>query len=383
MDYMKYVALVCLIFQTVAVIFFMRISRRHQGNDNPILYFKSSAVVVSELMKLFVSLLIIWYEKGMSLKGLLQSLKTNVFNSWTSNLKMGIPGLLYVVQNNLLLIALSNLSGAVYHVTYQLKILVTAVLCVLIMEKKLLGVQWLSLFLLTAGVIFVQPIKGGELFSNNWSAVITGSGVVGLGAVILACFTSGIAGVFLEKLLKDNKTSIWERNIQLALYGVLFGYLGCLFGVDGSKMMSLGFLYGFNNVVWTVVSLQAIGGIIVAAVLKYADNILKCFGNSVSIIISCILSWYIGDYNLSITFILGSTMVIWSIIIYNFETLYPFSNLYSEIRLLIKRNRKKKFISKYREMRDKAVSSKILELVDDSEDVLPRGVPLFVVNSGV
>lgn len=39
------------------------------------------------------------------------------------------------VQNNLLFISLSNLSGAVYQVTYQLKILTTAVLSVVILGK--------------------------------------------------------------------------------------------------------------------------------------------------------------------------------------------------------------------------------------------------------
>lgn len=41
------------------------------------------------------------------------------------------------VQNNLLFIALSNLSGAVYQVTYQLKILTTAVLSVIILGKAI------------------------------------------------------------------------------------------------------------------------------------------------------------------------------------------------------------------------------------------------------
>ena len=40
-------------------------------------------------------------------------------------------------------------------------------------------------------------------------------------------------------------------------------------------MLRDGFFYGYNNVVVTVVLLQAAGGLLVALVVKYADNIQK------------------------------------------------------------------------------------------------------------
>ena len=38
---------------------------------------------------------------------------------------------------------------------------------------------------------------------------------------------------------------------------------------------------------------QALGGLIVAAVIKYADNILKCFATALAIIISSVLSYFV------------------------------------------------------------------------------------------
>jgi UDP-sugar transporter A1/2/3 len=72
-----------------------------------------------------------------------------------------------------------------------------------------------------------------------------------------------------------------------------------------------GFFQGYNNIVWTVCALQvsllwyllfkgliwflfkAFGGLIIAAVIKYADNILKGFATSLSIILSSLVSYYL------------------------------------------------------------------------------------------
>jgi UDP-sugar transporter A1/2/3 len=74
----------------------------------------------------------------------------------TETLKLLIPAGLYTLQNNLLFIALSNLDAATYQVTYQLKILTTAVFSVIMLGKKLDMTKWVSLVILTIGVSFVQ-----------------------------------------------------------------------------------------------------------------------------------------------------------------------------------------------------------------------------------
>lgn len=46
----------------------------------------------------------------------------------------------------------------------------------------------------------------------------TGSQFVGVTAVLVACCSSGFAGVYFEKILKESKQSVWVRNIQLGVH---------------------------------------------------------------------------------------------------------------------------------------------------------------------
>ena len=88
-----------------------------------------------------------------------QELDTDIFKKPSDTLKVGVPALLYVVQNNLLFFALSKLDAATYQVTYQLKILTTAFFSVTMLNKRLDRIKWISLLLLTAGVALVQLPK--------------------------------------------------------------------------------------------------------------------------------------------------------------------------------------------------------------------------------
>ncbi len=69
---------------------------------------------------------------------------------------MLVPSGLYVVQNNLLFVAISHLEAATYQVTYELKILTTAFFSVAMLQRRLSRRQWLALVLLFLGVSMVQ-----------------------------------------------------------------------------------------------------------------------------------------------------------------------------------------------------------------------------------
>merc|ERR1712190_145793 len=226
--------------------------------------------------------------------------------------------LLYTVQSNLLFVSLSNLSGAVYQVTYQLKILTTAVLSVLILGKSLGPTKWCGLLLLTLGVALIQLPRGsGDGADAAGSTNGNGNTAVGLTAVLSACVTSGLAGVYLEKILKQSDASIWLRNIQLGSIGAVLALLGC-FVQDGAQIREYGFMQGYSSMVWAVILLQAVGGLVVAAVLKYADNILKCFGNALSIVLSCLLSAaFLKEFVPDFLFVIGTLLVLTATTLYS------------------------------------------------------------------
>lgn len=109
------------------------------------------------------------------------------------------------------------------------------------------------------------------------------------------------------------------RNVQLSLLSLPFG-LGTYLIKEGT---SQNLLKGFDGFVWYLVILQAAGGLIVAVVVKYADNILKGFATSVAIIISCIASIYLFDFILTVQFAFGTVLVIGSIFLYGYVPKKP------------------------------------------------------------
>ena len=75
--------------------------------------------------------------------------------------------------------------------------------------------------------------------------------------------------------------------------------------------MENGFFYGYNKWTWAAITCQAIGGLIVAMVVKYADNILKGFATSISIILSSVASVFIFEFQLSFLFMVGAMIVLY------------------------------------------------------------------------
>ncbi|KAL7312383.1 hypothetical protein PS15m_008146 [Mucor circinelloides] len=370
----KYLSLIILVVQNSALILVMRYTRANVEEDK--LYLASTAVVMSEVIKSIVCLAVLYLapeSRKRSLKRLTSLLNRELILNWRETAKLAFPAALYLIQNNLQYVAASNLDAATFQVTYQLKILTTAFFSVLILKKNLSKLKWIALALLTVGIALVVLPKGA---STAVIAYITGnttitdstttaetaaignqSNLQGFVAVLTACMLSGLAGVYFEKILKapapkptavntanntedwsdddddENKkvvqeednmddeslaasNQIWIRNIQMSFFSVLLGLVFVVMLQDGTTIVERGFFVNYTPLTWTVIAIQALGGLIVALVVKYADNILKGFATSISIILSSIVSVWLFNFTFSGSFLLGAALVIYATYLY-------------------------------------------------------------------
>lgn len=309
---MKWLSLVALTLQTSAQVFVIKCARGRDGAASSRAYLASTVVLLSELVKVVVSFLLLARESG-GVRAATSKVRSGFVEQPWEVLKLGVPCLLYTIQNNLMFFSLDKLSAAVQQVTYQLKILTTAVFSVTILGKALGPTKWVALCVLLVGIALVQSPAdaAGAAQKDGHSAVL------GFLAVLAACCTSGLAGVYMEAILKKGGVSIWMRNIQLGLFGCLASLL-TVFASDGAQVAEAGFFQGYSWRVICVVFNNALGGLLCAAVLKYADNILRCFSVALSIILTSGLSWVVlHEFEPSGSFVLGAFLAVSSTFLYN------------------------------------------------------------------
>ncbi|KAB0392145.1 hypothetical protein E2I00_012413 [Balaenoptera physalus] len=238
------------------------------------------------------------------------SLRENVLGSPKELMKLSVPSLVYAVQNNMAFLALSNLDAAVYQVTYQLKIPCTALCTVLMLNRTLSRLQWISVFMLCGGVVLVQWRP-----AQATGVVVEQNPLLGFGAIAVAVLCSGFAGVYFEKVLKSSDTSLWVRNIQMYLSGIVVTLVGVYLS-DGAEIKEKGFFYGYTYYVWLVIFLASVGGLYTSVVVKYTDNIMKGFSAAAAIVLSTIASVMLFGLQITLTFALGTLLVCVSIYLY-------------------------------------------------------------------
>jgi len=302
----KLMCLTALALQTTLMVILTRFSR--VGDRK--MYIIFSMVCMTEFFKLCLSCLFLSVEMN-SLPRALSAIKNQATFESKECLKLLVPAGLYFFQNNILIYAITNLDAAMYQVCYQSKLIVTAVLSVIMLNRKLSPAQWSALLMLTLGIVMVNLSNAQESKQAKGQQQY-----LGLIAVSCAAVSSGLAGVYFEKLVKGGKQSVWMRNIFLAFFSLLFGALTAM--TQGrAEIQEKGFFYGFDRVVWCVVCVNSAGGMVVALVIKYADNILKGFATGISALLSTVVSVQLFGFMPNMSFMLGAIVVIFATFVYS------------------------------------------------------------------
>ena len=292
------IALFALTLQNAALVISMKLSFRPEARP----YSAPVVVLCVECLKLVSCCSILRASEGPN------SLKSSIHSSLHSA-KLAIPSLLYVVQNSLLLVAVQHLSQTAFIVASQGKIITSAVFSVLLLQKRFTRHQLLALCILALGIVLVQLQVDVSQKSTNLKGVCT---------MLAANLTSGYAGVFLERLFKSSQTdSIWLRNIQLCVFSIPIAAASVFLDLRShSSTMKLLYVFdGFDSVVLLVITLNAIGGLISAFVMRYASAVLKCFAVSFSICLCTIVDLLDGHVP-SARIVTGILLVSISVFVY-------------------------------------------------------------------
>ena len=230
----------------------------------------------------------------------------------------------------------------VFQVTYQFKLVTTALASALFLGRRYAAKQWICLFSLGIGVATVvlgervtvvkEAVTDPALTENHHVQSI----VLGLVAVSTACVSSALASVSLERMLKATSSksapsdridgsdrtkptaSLWLRNIELATFSLCIAtarHQHSVYGRNGDDMKP--FLHGFTGWVYLLLALQAGGGLLVAAVMKYADNVLKGLATGVSVVVSSAGSAALFGTPINTYFTIGAFTILMSVYLFS------------------------------------------------------------------
>jgi len=304
---MKWLSLLALTLQTSGQAILIKWSKTHTGSTPEVPYISSTAVFVVEVMKLATSLGLVFYDVGFA-QGVLD-LKQNFGKEPVELFQAAVPSLIYTIQNNLMFYSLEKLSAPVQQVIYQMKVITTAGIGVLLLGKKLTIHQWVACFVLAFGVMLVQWPRDSSTIGGSHGGS-SADQLKGFIAVLCACLTSGFAGVWIQKMLQQTTASVWMRNVQLALFGS-FMAMAVATLQDGKKIAEGGFFQGYNARVAAVITMTAMGGLLCAVMLKYAGATHGCFSTAMSIVLTNFLSKVMfNEYTSDMLALMGTIFVV-------------------------------------------------------------------------
>lgn len=301
---MKLLSCALLLFFTVSATVFTEASKRGRGTY-PYNTFVIPCTV--EVIKLFAASAMLAFERTWGRSTALTSAR----GVW----KYSIPAFCYFVSNNCMFYIIQHLGATTFQIMNNLKILTTGLFMYVFLGRKLTWMQWKALVILTIGSMVTQ-LRGETSADGDGDA--SRSSVIGYSFVMLSAVASAAGGVISEKLLKskaavegkkeiEQEVSIHWQNMQLYVFGVIFGVISLRTSTSGAVGLSNAF-DGFNSYAYATVGTLAICGLLVSFILKYLDNVAKCFCAAVSMLCVAVLDSAMRREAIPLRILLGVTL---------------------------------------------------------------------------
>ena len=301
-------ALLALVGQNASLVMVTRYASAMRTGPS---FIPSTLVVLTELLKLVVSLILVQFTDS---RGAFKAVSAEITGHKQSCFQCIVPACCYTVSSNFLYIALANLEVTLFQVCSQSKVLITAGWSILLLDRSFSRRKWFALVVLSGGIVMCSWQSAGNKASD--AAKKEQNVPLGMFAILISAMSASFGGVYFEKLLKKDprskEVSLWMRNVWLSVGSLIFAVSGVLV----SEGPQVDFFRGYDT--WTagIICLQALGGFVVALCVKHADNVLKGFATAFSIMLCALLSYQLFSFQPSSSFGMGVILVAGSTLLY-------------------------------------------------------------------
>ena len=225
--------------------------------------------------------------------------------SWRARLPVvGFPSLLYVIQSYCSLMAYQNLSPITYNVLNQTKTLSAAIFCFFLLGQAQSPLQVVSLFILLLSALvmedmiplpFLRSTESLKQELNEPETVVSEKKTYflkGIVPILSASLISGLAGAWVQRSVGSYNSILF--SLELSVVSILLLGLNTarreLISVNGSTdTPQRSWTQGWTLRTWIPVITNALGGITVGLVTKYAGAVRKGFALIVGVFLSGVL----------------------------------------------------------------------------------------------
>eukprot|EP01062_Namystynia_karyoxenos_P074445 TRINITY_DN71330_c0_g1_i1.p1 TRINITY_DN71330_c0_g1~~TRINITY_DN71330_c0_g1_i1.p1 ORF type:complete len:389 (+),score=101.94 TRINITY_DN71330_c0_g1_i1:77-1168(+) len=198
-------------------------------------------------------------------------------------LPFAVPGIVYLIDDNLVFLALYWLRPSEFALFANARILTTAAFSRVLLNRRISGPQWSALTSLMLGLV-VARLGAVQRSGDNLHGLNPGHFVL---AII--CVVGALGNVYCEKLLKaEPGDSLHLQNCKLYVFSVTFNAIACVsYGKRSGAPMLFG---GWTAAVVALVIINAAVGLTNSVIFKFLDNLVKVQAAAGAVILTVVAS---------------------------------------------------------------------------------------------
>ena len=273
----------------------LRLVMKHARTVSPN-FSATAAVFACEILKFSVAIAVLARVRRSLTVALVEVL------NYRELIPMLVPAALYLLADRLHHVSTRRLDVAAFQVLSQSKVLTAALFGKVFRGRDYSSRQWVCLCAIAGGIAICQLADIGV-------DTVPMPDLLGVATVMTTSLLGAAAGTYIEATLQRGSGDgvLWKRAAQMAANG-------CLIAAGPASRSNLD---GFVFSAWMVVALNAAGGLLVAAAMRYADNVLKTLAASLSIVVSTVAATvFLSAPAPSSRFAFGGLIVVGSIYVY-------------------------------------------------------------------